>query len=507
MEVTPDFGAFEAAYRAGKPQVVSTRLIADLETPVSAYLKLAEGRPYSFLFESVEGGTTIGRYSFITMKPDLVWRAKGERAEINRRARYAPDAFEPQDGPPLEELRRLVRANEMPLPEGAPPMASNLIGYLGYDMVRHMERLPDANPDVLGVPDSIFVRPTVTAVFDRVEDLITVFTPVWPQDDVGAHAAYDRALERLGEVAQDFERALPYRRSWQEEIEALPEPSANMSPEAYRAMVERAKEYVYAGDVFQVVLSQRFSVPFKLPPFALYRALRRLNPSPFLFYLDLDGFSLVGSSPEILVRLRDGRVTIRPLAGTRPRGATPERDRALAEELLADPKERAEHLMLLDLGRNDVGRVSKTGSVGVTEQFVIERYSHVMHISSTVEGELDPAHDAIDALAAGFPAGTVSGAPKVRAMEIIEELEPDRRGPYGGTVGYFGAGGAMDTCIALRTALVKDEVMHVQAGAGVVADSDPESEHQECRNKARALVRSAEEAVKVADRMQAGRNR
>ncbi|SMF69695.1 anthranilate synthase, component I [Tistlia consotensis] len=506
MEVTPDFPAFEAAYKAGRPQVVSTRLIADLETPVSAYLKLAEGRPYSCLFESVEGGTTIGRYSFITMKPDLIWRSKGGRAEINRKARHAPQAFEPLDGPPLEELRKLVRANALELPAGAPPMAANLIGYMGYDMVRHMERLPDENPDVLGVPDAIFVRPTVTCVFDRVEDLITVFTPVWPQDDVGPTAAYDRALERLAEVAQDFERALPYRRSWQDEIDALPEPVSNMTPEAYKAMVAKAKEYVYAGDIFQVVLAQRFSVPFRLPPFSLYRALRRLNPSPFLFYLDLEGFSLVGSSPEVLVRLRDGRVTIRPLAGTRPRGATPERDRALAEELLADPKECAEHLMLLDLGRNDVGRVSKIGSVEVTEKFVIERYSHVMHISSNVEGELDPKYDAIDALVAGFPAGTVSGAPKVRAMEIIEELEPDRRGPYGGAVGYFGAGGAMDTCLALRTALVKDETMYIQAGAGIVADSDPESEHQECRNKARALVRSAEEAVKVADRT-GGRNR
>jgi anthranilate synthase component 1 len=270
-------------------------------------------------------------------------------------------------------------------------------------------------------------------------------------------------------------------------------------------MVRRGKEYIFAGDIFQVVLSQRFAVPFKLPPFALYRALRRLNPSPFLFFLDFGDFAVVGSSPEILVRARDGEVNIRPLAGTRKRGATPVEDRALEEELLADPKERAEHLMLLDLGRNDVGRVAKVGTVRVTEQFEIERYSHVMHISSNVVGELDPKYDALDALVGGFPAGTVSGAPKIRAMEIIDELETVRRGIYAGAVGYFSANGSMDTCIALRTAVVKDGVMYVQAGGGIVADSDPEAEYQECRNKARALVRAAEEAVRFAARGNAGK--
>ncbi|HYD97840.1 MAG TPA: chorismate-binding protein, partial [Alphaproteobacteria bacterium] len=285
--------------------------------------------------------------------------------------------------------------------------------------------------------------------------------------------------------------------------QALPEPQSNTGHDEFIAMVEKAKDYIRAGDIFQVVPSQRFSVPFSLPPFALYRALRRLNPSPFLFYLDFDGFSVVGSSPEILVRVRDGVVTIRPLAGTRKRGATPEDDKALAEELLADPKERSEHLMLLDLARNDVGRVAKIGSVKVVEQFQVERYSHVMHISSTVEGVLDTEkHDALDALIAGFPAGTVSGAPKVRAMEVIDELERARRGVYAGAVGYFGAAGTMDTCIALRTAVVKDGVLYAQAGAGVVADSDPEAEYQETLNKSRALIRAAEEAVRFA---QAGR--
>jgi len=498
MQLAPDFETFRANYEAGKPQVVWTTLVADLETPVSAFLKLAEGQPYSFLFESVEGGTTIARYSFITLKPDLIWRCQGGKSEINRRARFQPDAFEVEEGHPLENLRQLSRSCQMEVPEHLPPMAASLIGYAGYDMVRLMERLPEKNPNVLGVPDSIFVRPTVTAIFDRVEDLVTVISPVWPSGERSAAAAYELACERLAEVAADFERSLPYRRERREEAAELPEPVSNISREDFHAMVRKAKDYIAAGDIYQVVLAQRFAVPFTLPPFMLYRALRRLNPSPFLFFLNFDDFSVVGSSPEVLVRLRDEVVTIRPLAGTRKRGATPDEDRALAEELLSDPKERAEHLMLLDLGRNDVGRVSQIGSVRVTEQFVVERYSHVMHISSNVEGRIDPKYDAIDALCAGFPAGTVSGAPKVRAMEIIEELEPDRRAIYAGAVGYLGADGDMDTCIGLRTALVKDGMLYVQAGAGVVADSDPESEYQECRNKARALIRAAEEAVRFA---------
>ena len=500
MQCEPAFPAFEAIYAAGQGQVVMTRLIADLETPVSAFLKLAEGRAYAGLFESVEGGATIGRYSFIVMKPDLIWRCRGENAEINRRARFDAEAFEPLPGPPLDSLKALIRECRFPLPEGLPPMAAALVGYMGYDTVRLMEKLPDESERVLDVPDGLFMRPTVVAVFDRVEDVVTVFSPVWPQASVTARAAYNQALERLSDVVADFERSLPQRREALDLEAELPKPTANMPPEGYKAMVERAKEYVLAGDIFQVVLSQRFSVPFQLPPFALYRALRRLNPSPFLVYADFGGFSIVASSPEILVRLRGGKVTIRPLAGTRKRGADAAEDKVLIEDLLGDPKERAEHLMLLDLGRNDVGRVAQIGSVEVTEQFGIELYSHVMHIVSHVEGRIRPEYDAVDALVAGFPAGTVSGAPKVRAMEIIEELEPDRRGIYGGCMGYFGANGDMDTCIALRTAIVKDGTMYVQAGAGVVADSVPESEHQECVNKARALVRAAEEAVRFAAR-------
>ena len=500
MQTTPDFTAFEAGYAAGRAQVVQTVLIADLETPVSAFLKLAEGKANSFLFESVEGGSIIGRYSFLGMRPDLIWRCQGERAEINRQARFDPDGFVPLDAPVLESLRALIDESRIDLPEGLPPMASGLFGYMGYDTVRLMEELPDDNPQPLDLPDGMFIRPTVIAVFDRVEDQVTLFTPAWPRGDVSARAAYAQACERLADVAQDFERALPQRRDVIAELDTLPAPASNMTREAFHAMVAKAKDYILAGDIFQAVLSQRFSLPFKLPPFALYRALRRLNPSPFLVFIDFGGFAIVASSPEILVRLRDDTVTIRPIAGTRPRGANAEEDRALSEELLADPKELAEHLMLLDLGRNDVGRVAEVGSVKVTEKMVIELYSHVMHIVSNVEGRIAEGKDAMDALIAGFPAGTVSGAPKVRAMEIIDELEPERRGVYGGCVGYFGAGGSMDTCIALRTAVVKDEVMHIQAGGGIVADSVPEAEYQESWNKARALLRSAEEAVRFAAR-------
>jgi len=498
MNVTPEFSRFEQRYAAGQPQVVATSLIADLETPVSAMLKLADGRPNSFLLESVQGGSIRGRYSFIGLKPDLIWRCFADRAEINRNARFDPDAFEPCQGGALDSLRAVLDESAIDLPDDMPPMAAGLVGYMSYDMVRLMEKLPDGKAPVLDVPDGLFVRPTVIAVFDTIEDLVTVITPVRPQDGVDAQTAWRSALERLADTVADFGRSLPYRREAGAFTAELPEPASNMTPREFRTMVEAAKEYILAGDIFQVVLSQRFEVPFALPPFALYRSLRRLNPSPFLFYLDFGAFSIVGSSPEILVRLRDGKVVIRPIAGTRPRGRDASEDRTLAADLLSDPKELAEHLMLLDLGRNDVGRVAKIGTVSVTEKMTVEYYSHVMHIVSNVEGEIAPEFDALRALVAGFPAGTVSGAPKVRAMEIIDELEPDRRGVYAGCIGYFGASGDMDTCIALRTAVVKDGTMYVQAGGGIVYDSNPESEFQESCNKARALLRAAEEAVRFA---------
>ncbi len=499
METSPSLDAFRKGYGEGKAQVVWTTLVADLETPVSAFLKLADGRANSFLFESVEGGEIRGRYSFIGLKPDLTWRCRGDSAEINRRARVDPNAFEPCPDGTLASLRALIKESEIDLPDGLPPMAAGLVGYMGYDTVRCMEHLPDENPDTLDLPDGLFVRPTVIAIFDSIEDQVTVVTPVRPADGLDADAAYAQACERLGDVVADFARSLPYRRD-SVGLSELPEPIGHMSPDDYKAMVRAAKEYILAGDIFQVVLSQRFETPFALPPFALYRALRRTNPSPFLTFLDFGDFAIVGSSPEILVRLRDDTVTIRPIAGTRPRGRTAAEDEALAQDMLADEKECAEHLMLLDLGRNDVGRVSQIGSVTVTQRNIVEYYSHVMHIVSNVEGKIRSDYDALGALVAGFPAGTVSGAPKVRAMEIIDELEPVKRGLYAGCIGYFGADGAMDTCIALRTAVVKDGRMYIQAGAGIVADSDPDSEHEECLNKARALVRAAQEAVRFSAR-------
>ncbi len=499
--IEPSFENFRHVHEAEKPQLVWCHLVSDLETPVSAWLKLGEDQPNAFLLESVEGGAIRGRYSFLGLSPDLIWRCHGDHAEINRQALTDADAFEPCGAGALASLRALIEESRIPdLPAKLPPMASSLVGYMGYDMVRLMEYLPNEPEDTLGIPDGLFIRPTIMAVFDALADRITLVAPVRPAAGKDAAAAYALATRRIQEVIAGLEQPLPASASALSSgapAEAE-KPAANMSRETFEANVVKARDYIHAGDAFQIVPSQRFSVPFELPPFALYRALRRLNPSPFLFFFNLAGFSIVGSSPEILVRVRDNRVTIRPLAGTRRRGQTDAEDRALAEELQNDPKELAEHLMLLDLARNDVGRVAKIGSVEVLAQFEIERYSHVMHLSSTVEGELDPSYDAFGALIAGFPAGTLSGAPKVRAMEIIDELEPEKRGIYAGCIGYFAADGTMDTCIGLRTALVKDGVMYVQAGVGVVADSNPAAEYQESVDKAAALVRAANEAVRYA---------
>jgi anthranilate synthase component 1 len=492
------YDAFRAAYESGRGTLVWRHEAADLLTPVAAFLKLAHGKPFSFLLESVEGGVTRGRYSIIGMAPDLIWRCERGVALMNRDAQTDPDNFLPTGDPPLDSLRDLIAETRLDVPENLPPMTGGLSGYLGYDMVRLMEVLPDNNPEVLGIPEAILVRPSLFAIFDGVTDELTLAAPVYPRAGVSASAAYAAAELRLKAAAAALDKPVPKLLS----PAVLPDPTpvSNMTKDKFLRMVERAKDYILAGDAFQIVPSQRFEAPFTLPPFALYRSLRRINPAPFLFYLDFGNFQAVGSSPEILVRLRDGTVTIRPLAGTRKRGATKAEDAELEAELLADPKERAEHLMLLDLGRNDVGRVARIGTVKVVESFAIERFSHVMHISSTVEGKIRPGLDALDALTAGFPAGTLSGAPKVRAMQIIDELEPSRRGLYAGCIGYFAANGTMDTCIGLRTALVKDGTMYVQAGVGVVADSDPESEYAESVQKARALFRAAEDAVRFATR-------
>ena len=428
--------------------------------------------------------------------------ARGRRS--TGRARAKPDAFSPCPEPPLKALRALIAESRIDLPDSLPPMAAGVFGYLGYDMVRLMEELPPPNPDPIGIPDAVLVRPTIIVVFDAVKDSITVVTPVRPEKGVDAKTALTRAVERLSGILESLDRPLDKSLAEYDEGPLDVPPRSNTTPAEYKAMVAKAKEYITAGDAFQIVLAQRFEAPFTLPPFSLYRALRRTNPSPYLYFLDFGAFAVAGSSPEILVKVSGDVVTIRPIAGTRPRGATPHEDKALEAELLADPKERAEHLMLLDLGRNDVGRVAEIGSVTVTDQFFVERYSHVMHIVSNVEGKLAGNRDALDALAAGFPAGTVSGAPKVRAMQIIDELEKEKRGLYAGAVGYFSAAGEMDTCIVLRTALVKDGKMYVQAGAGIVADSNPDLEQQECINKAKALFRAAEEARRFASAAKRG---
>jgi anthranilate synthase component I len=497
----PSFEDIKTKLEAGNPALLCHTMIADLQTPVAAFLKLRQAfEGHAFLLESVEGGAVRGRYSMIGLDPDLIWKCENGAAFVAIQDHDLGHDFVLESAHPLESLRMLVDASRLPMPDDAPPMAAGLFGYLGYDMVRLMERLPVSNPDVLHVPDAVLIRPRIMVVFDAVKDEMSLITPMRPHAGTSAKTLYEHAAERIEKVLHVLETALPLDMTSTPDVNTLvpPTPVSNTTPAEFEAMVDKAKDYIRAGDIFQVVLSQRFEAEFALPAFALYRALRRVNPAPFLCYLDFGDYQIVCSSPEILVRLREGKVTIRPIAGTRPRGKTPSEDKMFADDLLADPKERAEHLMLLDLGRNDVGRVSKIGTVSVTDSFFLEYYSQVMHIVSQVEGVLREGTDALDALAAGFPAGTVSGAPKIRAMEIIDELEKDKRGPYAGCIGYFGANGEMDTCIVLRTAVVKNGKMFVQAGAGIVYDSVPASEQQECINKAKALFKAGEEAVRLA---------
>ncbi|MGZ8364490.1 MAG: anthranilate synthase component I [Caulobacteraceae bacterium] len=506
MTPSPSRDAFSRAYAAGEAQIVWLRVIDDLETPVSAYLKIARERPYAFLFESVEGGAWRGRYSILTLQPDLLWRCNGNVAEISEGDDLAFGRWREDTLASLDSLKCLEAASRVALPRDLPPMCAGLFGVWGYDLVRLAEPLGEANPDPLGLPDALLTRPSLVAVFDSVAQEIILAATVRP-DGRDAATAYDDAAALLASTARQL-LARPPARYEPAEVAQTPF-DIPMTREAYGEIVERAKTYIRAGDVFQVVPSHRMSAGFALSPFAFYRSLRRLNPSPFMYYLNFGDFPLAGSSPEIMVRLRDEKVTIRPIAGTRRRGATPEEDLALEQELLADPKERAEHLMLLDLGRNDVGRAARPPSPGpdgkmqpsvrVTESFTVERYSHVMHIVSNVEGDADPALDPVDVLMAALPAGTLSGAPKVRAMQIIDELETVKRGcAYAGAVGYISSGGDVDTCILLRTAVFKDGRIHVQAGGGVTSDSDPDAEYDETLQKARAVMRAAEEAWRYA---------
>ena len=476
---------------------VYVRRSADLLTPVSAFLALREPGTFGFLLESVEGGERLGRYSSLGKSPYLVVESRGSRVRAHRPAGSvggdgAPHEVEPLDGTVFEALGRILAQTEQADVPGLPRLTAGAVGYVGYDGVRQLEQLPPGPPDVLGLPDGVWGFYDTVAAFDHVRHQLVLMATVFVDAETDLHGAFASATERLVELEDDLlQGAVPG-----EPVRLLAaEPSSSVERGAYEAAVRRAKEYIVEGDIFQVVLSQRFAMPFAGDRFNLYRALRQVNPSPYLFYLDVDGlgddgFALVGSSPEVLTRVEprgpDRRALVLPIAGTRRRGETPDEDAALADDLLADPKERAEHLMLVDLGRNDLGRVSETGTVSVDRFAEVERFSHVMHLVSSVSGEV-AGRDATAVLAACFPAGTVSGAPKVRAMELIDELETVRRGPYAGAVGYAGFDGALDTCIAIRTMVVRDGVAYVQAGAGVVADSDPAAEYDETRHKAAAL--------------------
>ena len=490
-----DLSFCQQHYKAGRNQIIYQTYVSDTETAVGAMMKLSRDMPYACLLESVEGGEVRGRYSIIAISPDLIWRSKGQQVEINETPQDDLTNFVPVDETPLSSLRQVIAQGAMPDTGPLPSMSAGLFGYFGYDMIRHQEAIPDNNPPAMDTYDSIWMRPSVVAIFDRLKDTVTLATQIRPDHKISADDAFQAAQVRLKNAKMRLDQALPGTPDGSAS-HADAAPMRNIQPNQFKQMVSKAKDYIAKGDIFQVVLSQRFSIDFALPAMSLYRSLRRLNPSPFLFYFAMDDVSVVGSSPEILVRLRDGELTIRPIAGTRKRGQTPEEDEANAQDLLADVKERAEHLMLLDLGRNDVGRVAKPGTVRVLSNYVIEYYSHVMHIASEVRGQIRDGFDGIDAMLAGFPAGTVSGAPKIRAMEIIDELEPDKRGIYAGAIGYIGANGDIDTCIALRTAVIKDGQMHIQAGAGIVYDSIDQNELEECENKARALIRAANDALR-----------
>ena len=490
MTVSPNFSDFQKEYEAGRNQVVFSKLTSDLETPVSIMLKLAGAKKNSFILESVTGGETRGRYSIIGMEPDLIWKCEGNHSFYSS----GKDEFTNIKGNPLTVFRNILEQSKINLPDDLPQASAGLFGYFGYDMVRHVEDLTNINPDKIGLPDAMFIRPTIIAVLDGVKGEVILVSPVFCDTQTSCKIAYERAQSKISKAVFELKKQIITNRNLGKSGK-IEEPSSNLTKEEYKSAVKKAKAYIKQGDIFQVVPSQRWTQSFSYSPFSLYRSLRRTNPSPFMFFFNFGNFQVIGASPEILVRVFGNEVTIRPIAGTRPRGATPEEDKALEADLLADKKELAEHLMLLDLGRNDIGRVAKIGTVKPTEKFIIERYSHVMHIVSNVVGELSDEHDAVSAFFAGMPAGTVSGAPKVRAMEIIDELEPEKRGVYGGGVGYFSSGGDMDMCIALRTAVLKDEKLYIQAGGGVVFDSDPEVEYMETVHKSNAIRKAAADAA------------
>ncbi len=491
----PSFDEFAQLARQGTVVPVYRQLLADTLTPVSAFEKLAQGK-FSFLLESATGGEKIARYSFLGSDPFMIFKARGKDVEIIRQpgAVVAHDVQRYRSADPIADLQKqlepFVPAHTGPLPR----FTGGAVGYAAYDAVRYIEELPDVPKDTLRVPDMYFGFYDTMVIFDHLNKVIIVVCNA-RTDQGDLRKAYDSAVARINAIVERLRTPVT---KLSDDITTVSEVkrrfSSNFTKEEFMKAVEKCKEYIYAGDIIQVVLSQRLSAETKAAPFDIYRTLRAVNPSPYMFYLHLDDMHLVGSSPEVMVKVEDREVTIRPIAGTRPRGKSDAEDEALARELLADPKERAEHIMLLDLGRNDVGRVSQFGTVKVEEEMIIERFSHVMHMTSTVTGQLQKGMTAFDAMRSGFPAGTVSGAPKIRAMEIIDELEPEKRGPYAGGVGYVDFSGNLDTCIAIRTIVIKGHRAYVQAGAGIVADSDPAREHQETLNKAKALFRAIEAA-------------
>ena len=476
------------------PQILSHQIIADTETPVSTLLKISKNEKYSFLLESVEGGDQRGRYSLLGCEPDLIWKVTNGKVSITTNSKYIHNNIS-VDLKPIQSLREILQLSKIQRDFKKTPYPV-LVGYLGYPMIQYMEKIILSNPDTLNIPEAVMIRPKIVAVFDNIKDTIDVMTAIYPEKNIKAEIALKKAEKLIEKSVEKLN--IPITKddvSNKKNIQI----KSNYKKKDYLKIIEKAKKYIHSGDIFQVVPSQRFQCEYILSAKTLYRSLRRLNPSPFLVNLNFDNIGLVASSPEILVRVRNGKVTIRPIAGTRKRGKTTNEDRKLSNELLNDQKELAEHLMLLDLGRNDVGRVAKVGTVSVTEKMIVEYYSHVMHIVSNVEGDLKKNMDSIDALISGFPAGTVSGAPKIRAMEIIEELENVNRSFYGGAMGYFDSNGQMDTCISLRTGLIKDNNLYVQAGGGVVYDSDPEKEFQETINKAQAIIAAALDSYRGLD--------
>ncbi|MDB4225607.1 MAG: anthranilate synthase component I [Alphaproteobacteria bacterium] len=485
----------EEKYTKGISQVVWEKIVSDTETPVSSMMKLSDSFKNSLLLESVEGGSVKGRYSVIGLEPDLIWKAEGNTAYIKDNEQDS-GSYIKQDNGTFESLSNLVNDSKIDLPNELPPMSAGIFGYIGYDAIRLIENIKDSLPEQNEFPDAMFMRPSAMVVFDNIKDEITIIIPIRFKKNIdyidAVMESKKKILEIIDKINSDQKKQVKIKTN-QKETSI----TSNVEKEEYISIVKKAKDYIKDGDIFQVVLSQKFKSPFKLHSFSLYRSLRRINPSPFLFFLNFEDFSVVGSSPEILIKLSDDDITLRPIAGTRPRGNTEEEDKENSNSLLNDPKELAEHLMLLDLGRNDIGKVSKIGSIKVTDKFFIEYYSHVMHIVSNIVGKIKEKLTAIDVLKSGFPAGTVSGAPKIRAMQIIEELEKERRSIYAGCVGYFSANGNMDTCIILRTAIIKDDQMYVQAGAGIVADSNPQSEYNECIAKAKALFNAADDALSI----------